>query len=82
MPIPHIAVQNSPQAAQLLQVNPAGHSSISFNSQPSSLLPTEWDPAKFKPSAPKLWQRYKGRPLVYAFFVLSSLVLNVQFAMM
>jgi hypothetical protein len=79
MPTPHNAV---PAAAQPLQANPAGHSSISFNSQPPSLLPTGWDPAKFKPSAPKLWQRYKGRPLVYAFFVLSSLVLNVQFAMM
>ena len=70
MPTPGNALQNTPTPApaaqQLLHANPAGSSPSSFDSRPPSTLPTEWDPKKFKPSAPQLWKRYKGRPLVYA----------------
>ncbi|KAG2106639.1 uncharacterized protein F5147DRAFT_229872 [Suillus discolor] len=63
--------QSSPIQANQLQVqvsqHPAQGSSTSIDSRSPSALPTEWDPKRFKPLAPQLCQRYKGRVLVYAF---------------
>lgn len=74
---PGNAFQNLPApAVQLLQANPAEHSSTFFDSRPSSMLQRDWE---FKPCAPELFKRYKGRPLVYAFSVLD---LNVELTML
>lgn len=74
---PGNAFQNLPApAVQLLQANPAEHSSTFFDSRPSSMLQSDWE---FKPCAPELFKRYKGRPLVYAFSVLD---LNVELTML
>ncbi|KAG1858855.1 hypothetical protein F4604DRAFT_1793640 [Suillus subluteus] len=60
--------QTSPLQANQLQVqvnqHPAQGSCTSIDSRSPSTLPMEWDPSKFKPLAPQLCQRYKGRVLV------------------
>ncbi|KAG1818739.1 uncharacterized protein BJ212DRAFT_1347329 [Suillus subaureus] len=64
-PVNGLSQTSSLQANQLqVQVNqhPAQGSCSSINSWSPS--PMEWDPSKFKPLAPQLCQRYKGRVLV------------------
>ncbi|KAG2049530.1 hypothetical protein BDR06DRAFT_961313 [Suillus hirtellus] len=60
--------QSSPIQANQLQVqvsqHPAQGSITSIDSRSPSALPTEWNPKRFKPLAPQLCQRYKGRVLV------------------
>jgi hypothetical protein len=60
--------QTLPLQANQLQVQVSQHaaegSCTSIDSRSPSTMPMEWDPNKFKPMAPQLCQRYKGRVLV------------------
>jgi len=73
-PVPTLGntVQNIPASSAQLQVSvgSAGQSPSPINSRPPSVSPMDW---VLKPCAPKCWKRYKGRPLVYVSFSLSSL---------